>query len=189
MVKGSCSELQRSQCSRNTHTHTGLVSVTQYHDCSSGRVWGLESLAKKSRKVHPRSPCKDLGRIPRVQDPYPHYQIRLWHFHGYPCASWALQPHLLITPTKHTLAHSRARCLVRLALRSSAYRAPMKEPIDVPPTRSTGTPASSNAFSTPICEQPLQNGGDPVTSWGSAGTYPPGILLFPLPLQVGAGVG
>lgn len=56
----------------------------------------------------------------------------------------------------HTLAHSRARCLVRLALRSSAYRAPMKEPMDVPPTRSTGTPASSKAFSTPMWEQPLQ---------------------------------
>lgn len=55
MVKGSCLELQGGQCSRNTHTHTGLVSVNQYNDCSSWKVWGLESLAKKSRKVHPRS--------------------------------------------------------------------------------------------------------------------------------------
>lgn len=76
-----------------------------------------------------------------------------------------------VSPT-HTLAHSRARCLVRLALRSSAYRAPMKEPIEVPPTRSTGTPASSNAFSTPMCEQPLQGEGDLVTRWEPLWLHP-----------------
>lgn len=38
----------------------------------------------------------------------------------------------------------------------------------MPPTRSTGTPASSKAFSTPMCEQPLQGGGHP----GQAGHQP-----------------
>ena len=87
-------------------------------------------------------------------------------------------------PATHTLAHSRARCLVRLALRSSAYRAPMKEPMDVPPTRSTGTPASSNAFSTPMCEQPLQ-GGDPVTLWGSPKPHPQDSYPFSLTCKAG----
>lgn len=126
-------------------------------------VWGLES-----QRVHPRFWwyfCKDLGNISRVQESYPilldqamaSSQVSL-------CFLGPATPSSHTPPTKHTLAHSRARCLVRLALRSSAYKAPMKEPIDVPPTRSTGTPASSNAFSTPICEQPLRNGRDPVTS-------------------------
>lgn len=79
----------------------------------------------------------------------------------------------------HTLAHSRARCFVRLALRSSAYRAPMKEPMDVPPTRSTGTPASSNAFSTPMCEQPLPGRENPGTHWRCPTS--PGAPLLPSP--------
>jgi len=54
-----------------------------------------------------------------------------------------------------TLAHSRARCLVRTALRSSAYSAPMKDPMEVPPTMSMGIPASSIALITPMWEQPL----------------------------------
>lgn len=48
----------------------------------------------------------------------------------------------------------------------------MKEPIEVPPTRSTGTPASSNAFSTPMCEQPLQERGALVTRWGPLWLHP-----------------
>lgn len=87
-------------------------------------------------------------------------------------------------PTIHTLAHSRARCFVRLALRSSAYRAPMKEPMDVPPTRSTGTPASSNAFSTPMCEQPLQGRQNPGTHWRPPRSRPlPSSPVPPPPLQ------
>lgn len=57
-----------------------------------------------------------------------------------------------------TLAHSRARCLVRTALRSSAYSAPMKEPMEVPPTMSMGIPASSIDLITPMWEQPLAEG-------------------------------
>lgn len=136
-----------------------------------GRVWGLESLAKKSRKGHPRSQfLKGSSQNLQSTETCPHYQIRLWHHHRSPGPGGTETPSHYTH--KHTLAHSRARCLVRLALRSSAYRAPMNEPIDVPPTRSTGTPASSNAFSTPICEQPLQNGGNPVTDWGSARACP-----------------
>lgn len=86
------------------------------------------------------------------------------------------------SPT-HTFAHSRARCFVRLALRSSAYRAPMKEPMDVPPTRSTGTPASSNAFSTPMCEQPLERGANPGIHWGSP--RPPPNQELPSPISPG----
>lgn len=59
-----------------------------------------------------------------------------------------------------TFDHSLALCLVRTALLSSAYRAPMKEPMDVPPTMSIGIPASSMAFITPTCEQPLQRTDD-----------------------------
>lgn len=55
-----------------------------------------------------------------------------------------------------TFDHSLALCLVRTALLSSAYSAPINEPIDVPPTMSIGIPASSIAFITPTCEQPLQ---------------------------------
>ena len=54
-----------------------------------------------------------------------------------------------------TLDHSRARCLTRTALRSSAYKAPMNEPMEVPPTMSMGMPASSMALITPTCEHPL----------------------------------
>lgn len=42
----------------------------------------------------------------------------------------------------------------------------------MPPTRSTGTPASSNAFSTPMCEQPLQGRGTLVTRWESLRLHP-----------------
>lgn len=48
-----------------------------------------------------------------------------------------------------TLDHSLALCLVLTALLSSAYSAPMNEPIDVPPTMSIGIPASSIALITP----------------------------------------
>lgn len=41
-----------------------------------------------------------------------------------------------------TMAHSRARTLIRLLLFSSAYSAPIREPMEVPPTMSTGIPAS-----------------------------------------------
>lgn len=57
----------------------------------------------------------------------------------------------------------------------------MKEPMDVPPTKSTGTPASSNAFSTPMCEQPLQQEGNLVTNWESPRPYPPEKSLLPSP--------
>lgn len=57
-----------------------------------------------------------------------------------------------------TLDHSLALCLVLTALLSSAYSAPMNEPIEVPPTMSIGIPASSIALITPTCEQPLQGG-------------------------------
>lgn len=66
-----------------------------------------------------------------------------------------------------TLAHSRARCLVRTALRSSAYSAPMKEPMEVPPTMSMGIPASSIDLITPMCEHPLAGGKQmEETRWG-----------------------
>lgn len=57
-----------------------------------------------------------------------------------------------------TLDHSLALCLVLTALLSSAYRAPMNEPMDVPPTMSIGIPASSMALITPTWEQPLHEG-------------------------------
>lgn len=55
-----------------------------------------------------------------------------------------------------TLDHSLALCLVLTALLSSAYSAPMNEPIEVPPIMSIGIPASSMAFMTPTWEQPLK---------------------------------
>lgn len=57
-----------------------------------------------------------------------------------------------------TLDHSLALCLVLTALLSSAYSAPMNEPIDVPPTMSIGIPASSMALITPTWEHPLHVG-------------------------------
>lgn len=42
----------------------------------------------------------------------------------------------------------------------------------MPPTKSTGTPASSNAFSTPMCEQPLQGRGALVTGWEPLWLHP-----------------
>lgn len=57
----------------------------------------------------------------------------------------------------------------------------MKEPMDVPPTKSTGTPASSNALSTPMCEQPLQREGNLVTNWESPRPHPPEDSLLPSP--------
>ncbi|TNN44497.1 hypothetical protein EYF80_045319 [Liparis tanakae] len=40
------------------------------------------------------------------------------------------------------MAHSRARTLMRLLFFSSAYSAPIRAPMEVPPTMSTGMPAS-----------------------------------------------
>lgn len=54
-----------------------------------------------------------------------------------------------------TIAHSLALILMRLWLRSSAYNAPIREPMEVPPMRSTGMPASQRARNTPTWEQPL----------------------------------
>lgn len=40
---------------------------------------------------------------------------------------------------------------------SSAYSAPMNEPMEVPPTMSTGIPASLSARRMPTWEQPLKH--------------------------------
>lgn len=54
-----------------------------------------------------------------------------------------------------TIAHSLALILMRLWLRSSAYSAPIREPMEVPPMMSTGIPASQIARIIPTWEQPL----------------------------------
>ena len=54
-----------------------------------------------------------------------------------------------------TIAHSLALILMRLWLRSSAYSAPIRDPMEVPPMRSTGMPASQRALRIPTWEQPL----------------------------------
>mmetsp|Transcript_6903 Transcript_6903/g.28570 ORF Transcript_6903/g.28570 Transcript_6903/m.28570 type:complete len:545 (+) Transcript_6903:2518-4152(+) len=51
-------------------------------------------------------------------------------------------------------ASRRVMMRVSSAVGSLAYSPPTKEPIDVPPRRSTGTPSSSNAMSTPTCAKP-----------------------------------
>lgn len=112
------------------------TSITSQEDSGSIRVWAGFTVNQEA-PPEPGSPTPSQNQSPHIPGMRP-----------------PLSPSC-------TLAHSLARCLVRLALRSSAYKAPMKEPMEVPPTRSTGTPASSKAFSTPMCEQPLQGGGDP----------------------------
>ena len=49
-----------------------------------------------------------------------------------------------------TMDHSRARPFMRLVLLSSAYSAPIREPMEVPPTRSMGMPDSIMALMMPI---------------------------------------
>ncbi|TNN70748.1 hypothetical protein EYF80_019031 [Liparis tanakae] len=62
-----------------------------------------------------------------------------------------------------TIAHSLALILMRLWLRSSAYSAPIREPIEVPPIRSTGMPASQSARIIPTWEQPLSRRVEKIT--------------------------
>lgn len=62
---------------------------------------------------------------------------------------------------QHTMAHSRARTLIRLLLFSSAYSAPIREPMEVPPTMSIGIPASFSARRMPTWEQPLKRDSPP----------------------------
>lgn len=53
--------------------------------------------------------------------------------------------------------HSLALWLKVAMLTLSAYTAPMKAPILVPPTISTGIWASTKALSIPTCDRPLQH--------------------------------
>lgn len=74
------------------------------------------------------------------------------------CVSQKLRLFKEVATDVCTLDHSLALCLVLTALLSSAYSAPMNEPIDVPPTMSIGIPASSMALITPTWEHPLHVG-------------------------------